>query len=130
MIVIRMHVCISFALVLVGARSCRAVLNTSPNYLLRIQDALAKHFFFKNIIVIGDSFSDNGSSFGYCIFVYFVTTNQLSNTYRFTWPADPAYFEGRFSNGPAWVENLASTLSLELRDFAISGCELMIAPMR
>lgn len=24
-----------------------------------------------------------------------------------TWPAHPAYFEGRFSNGPVWVEHLA-----------------------
>jgi hypothetical protein len=88
---------------------------------------LLQSIFFKNIVIIGDSFSDNGSSLGYCIYVYFVTTNQLGNTYRFTngtWPADPAYFEGRFSNGPAWVENLASTLSLELHDFAIGGCEM------
>jgi hypothetical protein len=52
--------------------------------------------------------------------------------YRFTnesWPADPAYYKGRFSNGPVWVENLANTLGLELHDFSIGGCELMNAVM-
>ncbi|KAK0557112.1 hypothetical protein OC846_000759 [Tilletia horrida] len=47
---------------------------------------------FGQVVVVGDSLSDNG------------------NVYRFTnhtWPADPAYYKGRFSNGPVWVEYLA-----------------------
>lgn len=46
-----------------------------------------------NIVVFGDSLSDNG------------------NLYKFTqhqYPPSPPYFEGRFSNGPVWVEYLAS----------------------
>ncbi|KAI9664489.1 MAG: hypothetical protein M1821_005935 [Bathelium mastoideum] len=38
-----------------------------------------------------------------------------------TWPADPAYYDGRFSNGPVWVENVASNLSIPLYDRAVGG---------
>jgi phospholipase/lecithinase/hemolysin len=61
------------------------------------------------LIVFGDSYSDNG------------------NTYRSshsTYPFSPAYWEGRFSNGPVWVEYLARHFGLDpykftqLSDFA------------
>lgn len=45
------------------------------------------------IIVFGDSLSDNGNG-----------TFKLTNR---TWPADPAYYNGRFANGPTWVEYVA-----------------------
>lgn len=38
-----------------------------------------------------------------------------------TWPEDPAYFRHRFSNGPVWVESLATKLDADLLDFAIAG---------
>ncbi|KDN52225.1 carbohydrate esterase family 16 protein [Tilletiaria anomala UBC 951] len=56
-----------------------------------------KHSSYSQIVVFGDSLSDNGNG-----------------TYLFTnkaWPADPAYFDGRFSNGQTWVELLAHDLS-------------------
>lgn len=38
-----------------------------------------------------------------------------------TWPADPAYYGGRFSNGPVWVEDVASKLHLSLTDYAVGS---------
>ncbi|HDV5785644.1 TPA: hypothetical protein RJD83_002616 [Legionella pneumophila] len=43
----------------------------------------------KNIVVFGDGLSDNGNLYAY--------TNHRR-------PASPAYYNGRFSNGPVWVE--------------------------
>lgn len=46
----------------------------------------------QNIVVFGDSLSDNGNLYEYM-------HHQL--------PQSPPYFEGRFSNGPVWIEHLA-----------------------
>ncbi|KAJ7322963.1 GDSL-like Lipase/Acylhydrolase [Mycena albidolilacea] len=62
---------------------------------------------FKHLVVLGDSFSDNGDG------AYRITNH--------TWPADPAYYGGRFSNGPVWVEDVASKLHLSLTDYAVGG---------
>ncbi|KAJ6536837.1 SGNH hydrolase-type esterase domain-containing protein [Mycena capillaripes] len=62
---------------------------------------------FKHLVVFGDSFSDNGNG------AYRITNH--------TWPADPAYYGGRFSNGPVWVEAVASKLHLSLTDYAVGG---------
>jgi phospholipase/lecithinase/hemolysin len=60
---------------------------------------------FTNVVAFGDSLSDNG------------------NLYRLTYGAFPNsnYFEGRFSNGPVWVEYLAMNLGAVLDDFAYGG---------
>ena len=50
-----------------------------------------------SLVVFGDSYSDHG------------------NTYRSshsTYPFSPAYWDGRFSNGPVWVEYLARHFGL------------------
>ncbi|KAF2235232.1 carbohydrate esterase family 16 protein [Viridothelium virens] len=62
---------------------------------------------FSSLIVFGDSFSDNGNG------SYRITNG--------TWPADPAYYQGRFSNGPVWVEDVATNLSIPLYDYAVGG---------
>jgi phospholipase/lecithinase/hemolysin len=62
---------------------------------------------FSSIVAFGDSFTDNGNG-----------SFKLTNG---TWPADPGYFKGRFSNGPVWVENIASNLSIPLYDYAYGG---------
>lgn len=55
------------------------------------------------VIVYGDSYSDNG------------------NLYRAVgWPGPP-YWNGRLSNGPVAVEDLASTLGVPLLDYAFGG---------
>ncbi|CAF0987278.1 unnamed protein product [Adineta steineri] len=46
---------------------------------------------YNNIVIFGDSYSDTG------------------NTYKLTnhiWPTVPPYYQGRFSNGPNWVDRL------------------------
>jgi cholinesterase len=58
---------------------------------------------FSSVIVYGDSLSDNGNLFALTGF-----------------PPAP-YFEGRRSNGPVAVENLASDLGVPLLDFAYVG---------
>ncbi len=65
----------------------------------------------KNIVVFGDSLSDNGNLF-----------KQNEGEY----PSSPPYFEGRFSNGKVCVEQLSEILypndgSQHLQDFAYGG---------
>ncbi len=58
------------------------------------------------LYVFGDSLSDTG------------------NTYKATQgiiPPSPPYFQGRFSNGPVWVEDLASSLGVKQTNFAFGG---------
>ncbi len=47
-----------------------------------------------NIVVFGDSLSDNGN-------LYELAEHQF--------PPSPPYYEGRFSNGPVWIEYLSSS---------------------
>ncbi|MEH1939396.1 MAG: SGNH/GDSL hydrolase family protein [Nostoc sp.] len=64
---------------------------------------------YNEIYVFGDSFSDTGNVFN--------ATNGVS-------PTNPPYFNGRFSNGPVWVEYLASDLGLSFNpktNFAFGG---------
>ncbi|MEB3177912.1 MAG: SGNH/GDSL hydrolase family protein [Nostocaceae cyanobacterium] len=64
---------------------------------------------YDDIYVFGDSLSDTGNVFN--------TTGGLV-------PPSPTYFNGRFSNGPVWVEYLASDLGLRFNpnnNFAFGG---------
>ncbi|MEH2269868.1 MAG: SGNH/GDSL hydrolase family protein [Nostoc sp.] len=64
---------------------------------------------YDNIYVFGDSFSDTGNVFN--------ATNGII-------PPSQTYFNGRFSNGPIWVDYLASDLGLTLNlknNFAFGG---------
>lgn len=63
------------------------------------------------IVVFGDSLSDNGN-------LYEFMNHQL--------PQSPPYYEGRFSNGPVWVEYLVSSYfpqnaKKHLEDYAVGG---------
>lgn len=55
------------------------------------------------IIVFGDSLSDNGN-------IYALTNYAI--------PKNPPYFQGRFSNGPVWIESLARSMgfNVEIKD--------------
>src|SRR5262245_52074848 len=55
----------------------------------------AAQFPFDELLVFGDSTSDIGN---------------VWNLTGFHIPTDPPYFEGRFSNGPVWVDRLAARL--------------------
>jgi outer membrane lipase/esterase len=66
---------------------------------------------FSGLFVFGDSLSDSGN-----IFALTGDTN----------PPSPPYFNGRFSNGPVWVESLAPALGLpytQATNFAFGGAE-------
>ena len=60
---------------------------------------------FTHIVAFGDSLSDNG------------------NLYKLTlrWIPNSDYFQGRFSNGPVWVEYLATIMGADLDDLAYGG---------
>lgn len=58
---------------------------------------------YSQIVAFGDSLSDDGN--------FFALTGQ---------PPAP-YFNGRFSNGPVWVETLAGNLGVGLDDRAVGG---------
>lgn len=60
---------------------------------------------FSSVIVYGDSLSDNGN--------LYAATGHLV-------PSAP-YYNGRFSNGPVAVEQLAAALNVPLLDFAFGG---------
>ncbi len=71
------------------------------------------------IYVFGDSYSDVGNIFA-------VTTAAGQPT-----PPSPPYFHGRFSNGPIWVEHVASSMGLPMTpsqlggtDYAVGGAEV------
>ncbi|KAJ3110672.1 hypothetical protein HDU96_006383 [Phlyctochytrium bullatum] len=68
--------------------------------------ASAQSTIFTNVVAFGDSYSDSGN-------VYRSTGN--------SYPASPPYWQGRFSNGPTWVENLAANLSAKLNNYAYGG---------
>lgn len=66
----------------------------------------AAGFDVEQIIVFGDSLSDNGNLFNF--------TNGA-------FPVEPFYSQGRLSNGPLWVEYLAEDFGLDLIPFTQPG---------
>jgi uncharacterized protein (TIGR03382 family) len=64
---------------------------------------------FNDVVVFGDSLSDNGN--------VFMATSAIG----LPTPPSPPYFDGRFSNGPVSVETVASSLGAPLLDFAFGG---------
>ena len=64
----------------------------------------------REVVVFGDSLSDSGN-------VFVATEAVLAEAI----PVSPPYFQGRFSNGPVWVDILAEKLGLQLRPFLQGG---------
>lgn len=67
------------------------------------------------IVVFGDSLSDNGNLYEYL-------KHQL--------PLSPPYFEGRFTNGPVWIEDLVRSYypnnsNQHLLDYAFGGAGIL-----
>ncbi|KTD66098.1 GDSL family lysophospholipase PlaA [Legionella spiritensis] len=65
----------------------------------------------KNIVIFGDSLSDNGNLYEYM---------------QHEIPQSPPYYEGRFTNGPVWVERLVDSYypnqgAAHLLDYAFGG---------
>lgn len=68
------------------------------------------------IVVFGDSLSDNGNTWNYTYYWHKIDPWNVEIT-----PKSPPYYEGRFSNGPVWVEDLAKTMNVKLLDWAYGG---------
>ncbi len=67
------------------------------------------------IVVFGDSLSDNGNILS--------LTSKAHKVFPSVpvIPKNPPYFEGRFSNGLIWIDNLAANLNVPLSDYAYGG---------
>jgi phospholipase/lecithinase/hemolysin len=61
---------------------------------------------YQGIAVFGDSLSDQKN-------LYLLSARRV--------PADPPYFNGRYSNGPVWPEQLANIAGMPVNNRAISG---------
>ena len=81
-----------------------AVFTASVTIMLLAFTAIASASSFSSVVVYGDSLSDNGN-------LYSATGH----------PPSPPYYNGRFSNGPVAVEQLATQLGVPLHDFAWGG---------
>jgi phospholipase/lecithinase/hemolysin len=86
--------------------SRRAALFFAAMALLVIPSLSAHGEMFTDIAAFGDSLSDNGN-------LYRLTAHVI--------PDSSDYYEGRFSNGPVWVESLTAQLGAVLDDFAYGG---------
>lgn len=80
------------------------LLAASVAIVLMTITSLANASSFSAVVVYGDSLSDNGNL--YAVAAY---------------PPSPPYYDGRFSNGPVAVEQLASAFGVPLYDFAYGG---------
>lgn len=83
-----------------------AVFSVSVAMVLMATTLIAGATSFSSVVVYGDSLSDNGNLFAASLG---------------TIPLSPPYFNGRFSNGPVAVEQLAAALGAPLADFAFAG---------
>ncbi|WP_434631957.1 SGNH/GDSL hydrolase family protein [Chromobacterium sp. CV08] len=78
----------------------------SYNYTVWSNDAAGQGPAINKIIAFGDSLSDN---------------QNVYNASQWTLPNRSSWYIGHFSNGPVWVEYLASRLKLPLYNWAIGG---------
>lgn len=97
--------------------ACGVLESTASMYWIRLLAAFAgaalvgavpvKHT-YSRVVVFGDSLMDNGNG----------TYLRLNDS----WPADRAYYRGRFSNGIVWPEKLAELLDVpHVSDYAYGG---------
>ena len=80
-------------------------------------------FTFSKLYIFGDSLSDQGNIFNLTSSVQSI--EELLGVDIPVIPSPP-YFEGRFSNGPVWVENLATNLGLTITpstELSVSGVQ-------
>jgi phospholipase/lecithinase/hemolysin len=87
----------------------KSILSTALISLSFLIPIKAKATNFSEIYVFGDSLSDTGN---------------LYNMIGQQFPPSPPYFDGRFSNGPLWIENLALDLNLspnQTTNFAVAS---------
>lgn len=85
---------------------------SSSGALTGLEYSVSKPDPFSNLYVFGDSLSDIGNIFNATTFVQ--EAEALPGLEIPVTPPSPPYFEGRFSSGPIWVENLAEELDITL----------------
>jgi phospholipase/lecithinase/hemolysin len=79
---------------------CRIALRAALPLFLTCLAGAAPHY--DAIYVFGDSYCDVGN-------IYIATAHAI--------PLSPPYYQGRFSNGPIWVEHVAGAMGLPLGEF-------------
>ncbi len=67
------------------------------------------------IVIFGDSLSDTGNVFSLTSKAHRIIS-QIPIV-----PKDPPYYQGRFSNGPIWIDELVKTMNIPLIDYAYGG---------
>ncbi len=67
------------------------------------------------LVMFGDSLSDNGNIYNLSVKAHKVIPMIP------VIPKESAYFKGRFSNGPVWIEDLADAIDVPLEDYAYGG---------
>ncbi len=65
-----------------------------------------------DLLIFGNSLSDTGNAF--------VLSTQVNPGCGPT-PPNPPYFQGRFSNGPNWVDYTSQNLDVNVQNFAVGG---------
>lgn len=85
--------------------------------LLFVFNAYAVDNRFDTMVVLGDSLSDNGNLYRHLLHIT---------------PASPPYYQGRFSNGPLWIEYLYNSYFPEnhtkgLDDYAVGGAGAVLS---
>lgn len=98
-------------------RACRAGLRAALPLVLTSLACAAPRY--DAVYVFGDSYCDVGN-------IYIATSHAI--------PLSPPYYQGRFSNGPIWVEHVAGAMGLPLQpslaggtDYAVGGAEVTTA---
>ncbi len=67
---------------------------------------------YSNVYVFGDSLVDTGNLFNATTFIQ--ESQALLESDISAIPPNPPYFEGRFSNGAIWIDNLTDELNIDL----------------
>ena len=73
-----------------------------------------------HVFCFGDSYSDNGRSFALSTHIMALTNPPAAGSIL---AGPPAYWKGRWSNGPTAVESLAKKLDVKLTGYAVGGAE-------
>lgn len=67
---------------------------------------------YNDLLIFGNSLSDTGNAYALSP----VVTPGCGPT-----PPNPPYFDGRFSNGPNWVDYTSQNLHVDVQNFAVGG---------
>ncbi len=107
----------------------RSPIHTHLGLLLILTLLLTGCSFFEDLFDKGDDDDDDISD----VFVFGDSISDTGNVFEATdgdVPVSPPYFEGRFSNGPVWVEQFAAELGLEAEAVLNGGTNFAVGAAR